>query len=106
MSKRENHPTQEEAEHLTDLMRQMRDRNLQALREATAFKPGELTPEEEELVRREGLNALNYVPNHVIQEQAELFRTGRRRGDLGAARHWQNDGNSGLMASVMVCSYS
>jgi len=56
----------------------MRERQERELREATAFKPGELTPEEEKLVRENGLTALNYVPQRTLQRQAEMFASRRR----------------------------
>ena len=49
------------------------------LREATEFKPGELTPEEEESVAREGLTALNYIPQKTLQKQAEAFQAYEER---------------------------
>ena len=44
-------------------------------REATQFKPGELTPEEEELVKREGLNALNYIPTGTMKNTPDASHT-------------------------------
>ncbi len=52
-------------------MREMEETSRRAFREATEFKPGELTPEEEEFVGREGLNALNYIPQKALQKQSE-----------------------------------
>ncbi len=71
MTEHEKHPTQEEAARVNEALRKMKARLQIALREAAEFKPGELTPEEEEMVRREGLTALSYIPKRVIQEQHE-----------------------------------
>jgi hypothetical protein len=56
----------------------MDERQQLELREATAFKPGELTPEEEKLVEENGLNALNYIPQRTLQKQAEAFASRRK----------------------------
>ena len=53
------------------MLREMEETSRRAFREATEFKPGELTPEEEEFVGREGLNALNYIPQKALQKQSE-----------------------------------
>ncbi len=63
-----------------------------AFHEATEFKPGDLTAEEEEFVRQEGLTALSYVPQKTIQKQAEAFEKyeiemRRRRRCLLDRRH-------------------
>jgi hypothetical protein len=83
MKKRESHPTPEEAEHVNAALREMKERLENRLREAAEFKPGQLTPEEAEMVRREGLTALNYIPQRVIQEQRESQerweKAGRRK---------------------------
>ena len=68
---RKTSPTPEEMERLLEASREYAESGKRQLREATEFKPGDLTPEEEELVRREGLNRLTYVPRKVIQAQAE-----------------------------------
>jgi hypothetical protein len=43
-------------------------------RESTKFEPGELTQEEEEFVQRNGLNALNYIPQKRLAKQSEAFQ--------------------------------
>lgn len=75
MSKRKtDHPTPDDVNQLSTILREMGEGTRRALGEATEFKPGELTPEEEEFVKREGLNALNYVPKKILQKQSEAFQ--------------------------------
>jgi hypothetical protein len=75
MSKsKRDHPTQDEVDQLSSMLREMEENSRRRFREATEFKPGELTPEEEEFVRREGLNALNYIPQKTLQKQSETFQ--------------------------------
>jgi hypothetical protein len=74
MSKRKrDHPTEDEVDQLSATLREMEENFRRMSREATEFKPGELTPEEEEFVRREGLNALNYIPQKTLQKHSEAF---------------------------------
>lgn len=75
MSKtKRGHLTQDGLNKLTATLRDMEEKSRCSFREATEFKPGELTPEEEEFVRREGLNALNYIPQKTLQKQSEAFQ--------------------------------
>jgi len=75
MGKRKrDHPTQEDVERLSAMLREMEESSRQSFRDATEFKPGELTPEEEEFVRREGLNALNYIPQKTLKNHSEAFQ--------------------------------
>ena len=67
-NEKKEHPTQEEFARLSAMLREMDAKRRRAFREATEFKPGELTPEEEEIVKREGLNALNYIPQKALQK--------------------------------------
>src|SRR4051794_36409494 len=66
------HPTPEDVEKFKDIMRGMEERREREWREATEFKPGELTPEEERFVREKGLTALNYIPQRTLQRQGEM----------------------------------
>lgn len=68
-----NRPTQDDVEQLRAMLREMEESTSQAFRDATEFKPGELSPEEEQFVRREGLNALNYIPQKTLQKTSEAF---------------------------------
>jgi len=72
-SKRDQ-PSQDEVDQLSAKLREMEENSRRTFREATEFKPGELTPEEEELVKREGLNALNYIPQKTLQRHSEAFQ--------------------------------
>lgn len=72
--RKQSHLTQNDVNRLSAILQEMEEKNRRMFREATEFKPGELTPEEEELVKREGLNALNYVPKKTLQRQAEAFQ--------------------------------
>jgi hypothetical protein len=74
MSKDKDRPTKEDVEQLGEMLRKMDERQQQEWRESAAFKPGDLTPEEERFVKGEGLNALNYVPQSTLQKQDEMFR--------------------------------
>jgi hypothetical protein len=75
MSKSErDNPTQDELNQLSVKFRAMEENSRRMFREATEFKPGELTPEEEEFVKRNGLNALNYIPQQTLQRQSEAFQ--------------------------------
>jgi len=71
-------PTKDGVEQLGEMLRKMDERRQQEWREATEFKPGELTPEEEKFVKQEGLNALNYIPQRTLQKQAESLRSSQR----------------------------
>jgi hypothetical protein len=73
-SRKPDHPTKEDVDRLSETLREMEESHRRLLREATEFKPGELTPEEEELVARERLNALNYIPKKTLQKQSEAFK--------------------------------
>jgi hypothetical protein len=68
--KGETHPTGKEVEQLAKLCQKATEDFHRRCREAGAFKPGELTPEEEEFVQREGLTALNYIPRKTRERQA------------------------------------
>lgn len=88
-------PTKENLQKLDDIMRQMRERSEQQWREATSFKPGELTPEEEELVTENGLNALNYIPQSRVREQIERLNSPEQpktTSDIGRALTDRFDG--------------
>lgn len=88
-------PTKENLQKLDDIMRQMRERSEQQWREATSFKPGELTPEEEKLVRENGLNALNYIPQRNVREQVERLNSpqySKNTGKIGQALTDRFDG--------------
>jgi len=75
MSKsKRDHPTQDGLNQLSAMLREMEEKSRRGFRGATEFKPGELTPEEEELVRREGLNALNYIPQKTLEKHSEAFQ--------------------------------
>jgi hypothetical protein len=74
MSNGKDRPTKADVEQLGEMLKKMDERRQEEWRQATEFKPGELTPEEEKLVKSEGLNALNYIPQRTIQKQAEAFR--------------------------------
>jgi len=75
MSKgKRGYPTQDDVDRLEAAFRRMVEENERVHREATEFKPGELSQQEEEFVRREGLNALNYIPQKELQWQAEAFQ--------------------------------
>lgn len=75
MSKsKRDHLTQDGLNKLNAMLREMEENSQRRFREATEFKPGDLTPEEEELVKREGLNALNYIPQKTLQQQSEAFQ--------------------------------
>jgi hypothetical protein len=71
-------PTREDAQKLDGILRNMQERQERELREAIAFKPGELTPEEEKFVKENNLNALNYIPQRTIQKQAEMLASPKR----------------------------
>lgn len=72
-SKRDQ-PSQDEVDQLSAKLREMEENSRRTFREATEFKPGELTPEEEGLIKREGLNALNYIPQKTFQRHFEAFQ--------------------------------
>ncbi|SRR5258708_18221567 len=74
MGKDKDRPTKEDVEQLAEMLRKMDERHQQELRQATEFKPGELTPGEEKFVKEERLNALNYIPQRTLQKQDEMFR--------------------------------
>jgi|SRR5947209_7200266 len=69
-----DHASEDSVSRLSTILQRMEENSRRRLREATEFKPGELTEEEEEFVEREGLNALNYIPQKVLQEQADAFQ--------------------------------
>jgi len=66
--------TKDDANHLSAMLREMEEYSRRSSREATEFKPGELSPEEEELVKRERLNALTYIPQKTLKTQSEAFQ--------------------------------
>ena len=68
--RKQDRPTPEHANRLNAPLWKV----LERLRESTKFEPGELTPEEEESVRREGLNALNYISQKRLAKQSEAFQ--------------------------------
>ena|SRR5438105_3020223 len=75
MSKnRQGRPTQDDVDRVNAALRRLEENSDRVYCEATEFKHDELTPEEEEFVRREGLNALNYIPQKILQEQSEAFQ--------------------------------
>lgn len=78
MSASKDHPTKDEVEQFGQMLRKMEERQQQEWREATEFKPGELTPEEEKFVEQEGLNALNYIPQRTLQKQADSFKASQK----------------------------
>ena len=71
-------PTRKDAQELRDILRSIEERQEKERREAGAFKPGELTSEEEKFVREKGLNALNYIPQRTMQRQAEMHASSQR----------------------------
>lgn len=75
-------------------MQGMQERQERAWSEATKFKPGELTPEEEKLVCEEGLYALNYIPQRTLEKQADLPRSPRppAKFDIGSELSERIDG--------------
>jgi hypothetical protein len=62
---------EESSEEVTAALDRLRTGWQRTIREATEFKPRELSPEEEVLVKEKGLNALNYIPQSTLQRQAE-----------------------------------
>jgi hypothetical protein len=70
-------PARSDIEKFRDFIRGMEERQQQELREATEFRPGELTPEEEKFVGEKGLNALNYIPRRTLEKQREAFDSRR-----------------------------
>lgn len=84
----------------------------QRLREAAEFKPGELTEEEEALVQREGLTALDYIPKRIIQQQAEAFQkweaAGRPKTTRSLHDKWRdrNDGYGYGMYLLIIAGFS
>jgi len=74
MGKSKGQLSKEGAEQLGEILRNMSERQQREWQKATEFKPGELTPEEEKLVKREGLNALTYIPQRTLENQAEMLR--------------------------------
>ena len=53
------------------LLQEMQEMSEKTFREATEFKPGELTVEEEIFVKQNNLNALNYIPLKTLKEQEQ-----------------------------------
>ena len=78
MTKRKDHPTKEEVAELGEMLRKMGERQSEEWGKVAEFKPGELTPEDQELVKREGLDALNYIPQSTLRKQADALRSPRR----------------------------
>ena len=91
MSKGKDCPTKEDVEQMGEMLRKMDERRRQEWREATEFKPGDLTIEEEQLVKREGLNVLNYIPQRTLQKQDEMFRNSRKESPKTDLRHQLTD---------------
>src|SRR5260370_634841 len=78
MSKRKDRPTKDDVAQLAEMLRTRDERQSEEWRKAAEFKPGELTPEEEQFVKREGLNSLNYIPQGTLQKQKEALRSSRK----------------------------
>jgi hypothetical protein len=76
---KQDHPRQQDVDRVAKALHDVQENSRRLFREATQFKPGELTPEEEELVKREGLNALNYIPKKTVQKHSEAFEAYEER---------------------------
>lgn len=74
INRKRERPAQDDVNRLRKMLRGMDENRRRLLREASEFKPGDLTQEEEEFVRREGLNALNYIPQKTLQKQSESLK--------------------------------
>jgi len=77
--RKKNKPSSEGVDDLIAALRRLEERQAAQLRDATEFKPGELTPEEEKWVQEHGLNALNYIPQSTLQRHAEGWRNYQAR---------------------------
>ena len=69
-----DHLTQDDVNRLNAMLREMEEDSRRSFSKATEFKPSELSPEEEEFVKRERLNAHTYVPQKTLQKQSEAFQ--------------------------------
>jgi len=96
MSKGKERPTKDDLEQLGEALQKMTERQQQEWQQATEFKAGELTPEEEQFVKREGLNALNYIPQSTLQEHAESPRTSQKERAQPDPRHKLSERNRGV----------
>lgn len=67
-------PTQDDVNRLIAGLREIEKDIRGASREATEFKPGELTPEEEEFVKREGLKCAQLRSPENTQEALRSIR--------------------------------
>jgi hypothetical protein len=72
-------PSQDDINRLIAGLREIEEDMRGAVRRATEFKPGDLTPEEEEFVRQEGLNALNYVPQKTLKNHSIAFQKNKEK---------------------------
>jgi hypothetical protein len=70
------------AERLKDLAAAAQRVRENLSRTWTEFQPGDLTPEEEELVKREGLNRQTYTPQKVLKKHAEAEERMRKRAEI------------------------
>jgi hypothetical protein len=73
---------------LQQTMQQMTEQMIERTREMSEFKPGELTPEEEVLVKREGLNRLTYIPLKVTQKYAQTPIARQQSAPSRKAAEW------------------
>src|SRR5579864_6141837 len=92
-------PTKADFDRANELILRM-TRRVHERREMAEFKPGELTPEEEELVKREGLNRFNYIPISTLDRHAERMRgpiPPRPASDLGQAFSERIDGSGYIL---------
>jgi hypothetical protein len=99
-------PTREGAQKLEGILRSMQERQERESREATAFKPGELTSEEEKFVKENNLNALNYIPQRTIQRQAEMFASPKRPQNETSASSLRIALTGSVMAYSCCLSFS
>ncbi len=106
----ERHSIGEDRKKLQDLVRSMQERQEREWREAASFEPGELTPEEEKLVRQKGLNALNYILQHTLQKQSEMLRSPRQtsQSDIGRqlAERFDGFGYGVFLAIILFFAWS
>jgi uncharacterized membrane protein YccC len=75
------------------------------LREAVAFKDGELTPEEQAFVEENGLKALNYIPQRTLR-QTEMLAWQQEKGKNDLRRELADrfDGfGYGLFLFLIIC---
>jgi hypothetical protein len=60
-------------QQLREIERKFRGLPKDSWRAATEFKSGELTTEEEQLVEKQGLSPLNYIPQRTLEKHARAF---------------------------------